>query len=174
MLADPAAGSHPDRRDLAALQPDTGAAGDALSRQIKLGQEIDHHLLKAAQIEVQVGAAATQIEHGIKHQLAGGVMGHLPATVDAVQGQGWSGRIEVEVLQAGAAAERVAGLVLQQQQRLGRPRIRQEARLQGPLPAPGPLERHRRLGNEKICCFGGLHRAAFLAWAHPGETPPRR
>ena len=118
MLADPAASAHPDRRQLAALQPDPGAPSAALPRQVQLSEQIDHHLLEIAQIAVQVGFMALQVQDRIEHQLAGGVVGHLTAAVDAVEGQGRIGRIEAQVGRTRATPQGVTGFMLQQQHRL--------------------------------------------------------
>jgi hypothetical protein len=72
---------------------------------------------------VQVGPVALEIQHRVEHQLAGGMVGHLAAAVDAEQGQGRIGGIEAQVLRAGAAAQGVARLMLEQQHRLQRLRF---------------------------------------------------
>ena len=61
---------------------------------------------------------ALQINHRIGHQLARHVVGDFTAAIEPVQRCRWMLRIEMQVLEAGAAAERVASRVLQQQQQL--------------------------------------------------------
>jgi hypothetical protein len=106
---------------------------------------------------------AAQIEHRIEHQLAGGVVGDLAAAVDPVEGERGISRIEVEMLEAGAAAQGVAGLVLQQQQGLRSIRIIQQASLQPPLPGPAAGEGHRLERFKKNCFRPGGHPLLFLA-----------
>lgn len=79
---------------------------------------------------------ALQVQHRVEHQLARAVVGDLATAIDPEQGRGRVGRIEAKKGGIGAAAEGVAGVVLQHQQRLGAGGIRQQALLQLPLPVP--------------------------------------
>jgi hypothetical protein len=90
-------------------------------------------------------------------------MGHLAAAVDAEQGQGRIRRIEAQVGRVGAAAEGVAGLVFEQQHRLGGLTILQQPRLVLPLPLPGAGERHRCRRFEKNCGAAAGHGHRSLA-----------
>jgi hypothetical protein len=61
---------------------------DALALQVQCSQYIDHHLFELAHVPMKVWFAPAKVQHGIGHQLPGGVMRHLPAAIDAMQG-GW-------------------------------------------------------------------------------------
>ena len=70
-----------------------------------------------------------KVQHRVGHQLAGQVMGHLPAPIDPIQGCRWVSGIEMQVLLAGTTTEGVAGLVLQDPDRLRSRWISQQAAL---------------------------------------------
>ena len=163
MLADPAAGAHADRRQLAPLQPHAGEALDPLPRQPQAFQQVDHHLLQLAQVEVQIRPVALQVEHRVEHQLTRGVVGHLAAPVDAVQGKGRRLGREAQVGVAGPPTQGVAGLMLQQQQGIGAPGMVEQPLLQESLGPPAPLEAHRPAGFKKDCVEPGCHGGAYLA-----------
>jgi len=166
VLADPAPGPHTDRRQLAALQPHPGEPIDPLALQIQTRQHIDHNLLELAQIQVQVSAVALQIEHWVEHQLARGVVGHLAATVNAVQGQGRCGGIEAQKGLRCAAAQGVAGLMLKQDHGVRALGIVQQPLLQLALDRPGPFKRHRDRRFKKDCIEVGGYHKPFLALVH--------
>jgi putative sigma-54 modulation protein len=71
-----------------------------------------------------------------------------------------------------AAAEGVAGLVLQGQQRLRSGGIVQQTPLELTLPVPGPREGHRADHFEKDCVGCGAHDPGFLAWNQPEPRRP--
>ena len=126
MLSDPAAAPHTDGGDLAVVQPEAGQSRQKLTLQTQLGQNIEHNLFQLAQIPVQIRSAPPKVQHGIGHKLAGQVMGHVPAAINPVQGCRWIGGVEMQVLLARTAAKGVAGLVLQDPDRLRSRRISQQ------------------------------------------------
>ena len=168
VLTDPAPGADADRRQLAPLQPHPGETVDPLTSQPQLGQQVDHHLLKRAQVDMQVSAMAPQVEHGIQHQLPGGVVGHLPAPVNPQQRQGWRGGIKAEMALTATSAQGVTGLVFEQQQRIRPLRVVKQPLLQLPLrlPANRKGQRPPRLEQDRFkkdCVELGGHGGAYLA-----------
>jgi len=113
-----------------------------------------------------------EVEHGIEHQLPGAVVSHLTAAIDPEQRGGRLERIEAEKGLIGTAAQGVAGLMLEQQQRLGSLWMRQQTLLQLLLPAPGPLEGHQPGGLKTDCVGGGWNHTLYLAFSC--APPPRR
>ena len=87
-----------------------------LSAEPLLLEHIENHPLELTQIPMQIRLMALQINHRISHQLARHVVGDFTAAIQPVQRCRWMLRIEMQVLEAGAAAERVASRVFQQQQ----------------------------------------------------------
>ncbi len=69
-------------------------------------------------IVILIGLMALQINNRIGHQLARSVVGDFTTAIKPVQRRRGILRIEMQVFEAGAAAERVASGVLQQQQQL--------------------------------------------------------
>ena len=118
MLGHPAAAAHPDGRQLLPLEPNAGESLPPLSAEPLLLEHIENHPLELTQIPVQIGLMALQINHRIGHQLARHVMGDFTAAIQPVQRCRRICRIEMQVLEAGAAAERVSSRVLQQQKQL--------------------------------------------------------
>ena len=154
VLGDPAATTHTDGGNLAVVQPEAGQPGQTLTLQAQLRQNIQNDLFQLTQMPVQIGRAALKVQHRVGHQLAGQVMGHLPATIDPVQGCRWVGGIEVQVLLASTTAEGVAGLVLKDPDRLRSRWISQKAALPALLLRPGGIESNRFTRLEKKCTLG--------------------
>ena len=142
MLGDPTATPNPDRRHLAPLEPEPRQAFNPLSTKVQLCQHIDQRLLQLPQIPVQIWGTALQIKHRVHHKLTEAVISHLPTTVDAMQGCGRPSRIEVNMLEAGAAPEGVTGRVLQQPDSLVSTRDIDQALLPALLISPGAIKKH--------------------------------
>ena len=82
------------------------------------------------------------------------MVGDFTTTIQAMQGRRWIFWIEVQVVKAGTAAEGVAGLVLQDPNRLRRRWISQKTALPALLRRPGRIESNRMTGLEKKCTLG--------------------
>ena len=154
MLGNPAATAHTDGGDLAVVQPEAGQPRQTLTLQAQLRQNIQNDLFQLTQIPVQIGRAALKVQHRVGHQLAGQVMGHLPAPIDPVQRCRWVSGIEMQVLLAGTTAEGVTGLVLQDPDRLRSRWISKKSALPALLRRPGGIESNRITGLEKKCTLG--------------------
>ena len=172
VLADPAARADANGRNLAALQPHPGLPCAALARQIEGGEHIEHHLLKRAQVQMQISAMALQVEHRIEHQLARGMVGDLTAAVDAKQRVGRRRGVKAQKGRIGAAAEGVAGLMLQQQHRLRSVWIGEQALLPGALLRQGRRKWHQALWFKKDCVARGAIHGPFLALNQPDPRRP--
>ena len=154
VLGDPASTADPDGRHFALIQPNPCEPIDALTMQIKGLQHIQHHLLELTQIPMQVGLMTTKIQNRVGHQLTRSVMGHLAATVDAVQRCRRLKRIKTEMGFAGTTAEGVTTGVLQQPdgfRTTGGSRLRQQTFLPAPLSLPSLLEGNELLRLKKKC-----------------------
>ena len=154
VLGDPATTTHTDGGDLAVVQAGAGHARRTLTLQAQLRQNIQNDLFQLTQIPVQIGPAALKVQHRVGHELAGQVMGHLPAPIDPVQGCRWLSGIEMQVLLAGTTAEGVAGLVLKDPDRLRSRWISQKAALPTLLRRPSGIESNRISGLVKKCSPG--------------------
>ena len=82
------------------------------------------------------------------------VVGYLTTAIDPMQRRRWLVEREMQMLAAGPATQGVAGLVLQQPDRLRKVRMIQQTLLPVALIGPGPLERHGGGGLNKNCGAG--------------------
>ena len=168
VLTDPTPGTDADGRQLVPVQPHPGETVDPLTCQPQPGEQVDHHLLEGAQVAVQVSAVALQVEHGVEHQLAGGVVGHLAAPVDPQQRQRRGSGVKAQMVLTAPSSQGVTGLVFEQEQRIRPLQIAQQPLLQLLLRLPAQRERQGppRLEQDRFkkdCVELGGHRGAYLA-----------
>jgi hypothetical protein len=100
-----------------------------------------------------------QIQNGICHQLTRQMMGHLPASINAMQRGWWFVGVEMQVLGTGTTPEGVTGGVLQNPNRFGGGRLLKQALLPELLIPPSPLKRDQHGRLKKKCTRGVFRRA---------------
>jgi putative sigma-54 modulation protein len=99
-------------------------------------------------------------------------VGHFTAPVDAKQRMGWPFGVKAQKCSVGAAAQGVAGLMLEQQHRRGPLGVVEQALLLLTLLLPGRLERNRPLRFKKDCVARGPRHQPFLALNHSEQRRP--
>lgn len=108
-----------DGGELAVADPDAGEAGAAAGGDAEVLAGEDEDFFEFSEMLVQVLAACGEVKDGVADELAGAVVGGLPAAVGFVKGVGQGGGIAEGGLVA-EAADGVNGEVLEEENRVFR------------------------------------------------------